>query len=161
MSQLLIEPARRLRIAAIAMLALAAPFAPAAAQAPARNTIVVLPLANAGDAAQAFFAEGLTDEIAVALTAVPGLDVVARSSAFQLKPEIREPKTIGAALHARYLVQGTASLAAERVHLDVRLVQAAEGAQVWAEAFDVSLPGIFDAEEIIARKVAAALKLPL
>src|SRR5580700_6314210 len=89
----LASPARRYRgLAAAAALALCAGLSCAAAQAP-RATIVVLPLDNtSGDAAQNFFAEALTDEIAVALSAVRGLDVVARSSSFQLQPSVREPK---------------------------------------------------------------------
>jgi adenylate cyclase len=157
----LVSPARRYRgLAAAAALAFCAGLSGAAAQAP-RATIVVLPLDNnSGDAAQNFFAEGLTDEIAVALSAVRGLDVVARSSSFQLKPSVREPKAIGEALNARYLVQGTAAMAADRVRAKVRLVQASDGAQLWSEEYDVALPGIFDLEEIVARKIAAALKLP-
>ena len=82
--------------------------------------VAVLPLANnSGDAAQDFFAGGLTDEIAVALTAVAGLDVVARSSAFLVKAD--DLKGIGEKLHARYLVQGTARLADGRVRLAMRL----------------------------------------
>ena len=64
----------------------------AAAQAPTAlsPTIAVLPLENnSGDATQDFFASGMTDEIASALTGVRGLGVVARSSSFQLKPADR------------------------------------------------------------------------
>jgi TolB-like protein len=141
-------------------LALWAGLAPAAAQAPAR-TIAVLPLENnSGDPKQDFFAEGLTDEIAGALTGVRGLDVVARSSSIQLKPATRDPKAVGQALNARYLVQGTAGMAAERVRVTFKLVQASDGAQLWSEDYDAALPGIFDVEEIIARKIAIALKMP-
>src|SRR5580700_5259496 len=109
----LASPARRYRgLAAAAALAFCAGLSGAAAQAP-RATIVVLPLDNnSGDAAQNFFAEGLTDEIAGALTGVPGLDVVARSSSFQIKPAGRDIKAIGQALNASYLVQGAARMAA-------------------------------------------------
>ena len=68
----------------------------AIAQAPATPgpTVAVLPLENnSGDAAQDFFAGGMTDEIAAALTGVRGLDVVARSSSFRLKPSNRDLKT--------------------------------------------------------------------
>src|SRR5580704_13627408 len=86
----------------LAAIVLGSALAPAAAQAP-RPIVAVLPLANSsGDAAQDFFAAGLTDEIAVALTGVAGLDVVARSSAFLVKAD--DLKGIGEKLHARYLV---------------------------------------------------------
>ena len=73
----------------------------------------MLPLENnSSDATQDFFASGMTDEIAAALTGVRGLDVVARSSSFRLKPSNRDIKAIGQALNASYLVQGSARLAA-------------------------------------------------
>jgi adenylate cyclase len=148
-------------LGAATALAFCAGLAPAAAQAPARATLAVLPLENnSGDPKQDFFAEGLTDEIAGALTGVRSLGVVARSSAFQLKPATRDIKAIGQALNARYLVQGTAAMAAERVRVNVKLVQASDGAQLWSEDYDAALPGIFDVEEIIARKIAIALKMP-
>jgi TolB-like protein len=141
-----------------AAILLGAALAPAAAQAP-RPIIAVLPFANfSGDAAQDFFAGGLTDEIAVALTSVAGLDVVARSSAFLVKAD--DPKGIGEKLHARYLVQGAARLADGRVRLTMRLVQAADGAQLWSQDYDADRGDIFDLEEDIAGSIATALKVP-
>src|ERR1700726_2838874 len=79
----------------------------AAAQTPTAPppAIAVLPLENnSNDAKQDFFAGGMTDELASALTGVRGLDVVARSSSFRLPPSIRDTKAIGQALNASYLV---------------------------------------------------------
>ena len=122
----------------------------------------MLPLDNdSGDAAQDFFAGGLTDEIATALSSVRGLGVVARSSAFQLKPSNRDAKAIGQSLNARYLVQGAARMAADRVQLNVRLVQASDGAQLWSQDYDGKLSDIFELEEDIGGKVADALKVAL
>jgi TolB-like protein len=107
-----------LAVAAASALALGASFSAAFDQAPAsgRPIVVVLPLENnSGDAAQNFFAEGMTDEIATALTGVPGIDIVARSSSFQLKQPNRDVKAVGAALNASHLVHGSARLAAAMV----------------------------------------------
>jgi TolB-like protein len=131
----------------------------AAAQTASRPILAVLPLANSsGDAAQDFFAAGLTDEIAVALTAVAGLDVVARSSAFLVKAD--DLKGIGEKLHARYLVQGAARLGDGRVRLNMRLVAAADGALLWAQDYEGDRADIFDIEEDIAGSIATALKVP-
>ena len=112
---------RRLGLAALAALVVCAALSPASAQAPSsRPSVAVLPL-ETSDAAQAFFAEGMTDEIAAALTGVLGLDVVARSSSFQLKPPNRDLKSIGQSLNASHLVQGKAQLAGDRVRFDLRL----------------------------------------
>src|SRR5580704_7409221 len=142
----------------LAAILLGPALAPAGAQT-SRPIIAVLPLANSsGDAAQDFFAGGLTDEIAVALTGVAGLDVVARSSAFLVKAD--DLKGIGEKLRARYLVQGAARLGDGRVRLTMRLVQAADGAQLWSQDYDADRGDIFDLEEDIAGSIATALKVP-
>ena len=153
---------RCLGVAAMTAFALGAGASSAAAQAGStRPTIAVLPLENnSGDASQDFFAEGMTDEIAVALTACEGLGVVARSSSFLLKPADRDIKTAGEKLNASYLVQGSARIVAERVRLNVRLVQAGDGVALWSQDYDAERGKIFDLEEEIAEKIAAALKVP-
>jgi adenylate cyclase len=152
-----------LKLAAVSALALGAILSSAFAQAPAsgRPIVAVLPLENnSGDAAQDFFAEGMTDEIATALTGVPGIGIVARSSSFQFKQPNRDIKAIGAALNASHLVQGSARLADDRVRLSVSVAQAVDGAQLWSKEFEAPRSGVFDLEEEIARSIAAALKAP-
>src|ERR1700675_624451 len=102
MNRLLTNPTRYLGVAAVTAFALGTGLSPAAAQAGAAHpTIAVLPLENnSGDASQDFFAGGMTDEIAVALTAVQGLGVVARSSSFLLAPADRDVRTAGEKLNA-------------------------------------------------------------
>src|SRR5258708_8215112 len=152
-----------LKLAAVSALALGAILSAASAQAPAsgRPIVAVLPLENnSGDAAQDFFAEGMTDEIALALTGVPGIGVVARSSSFQLKQPNRDLKASGAALNASHLVHGSARLADDRVRLSVSVAQAVDGAPLWSKEFEAPRSGVFDLEEEIARNIAAALKAP-
>src|SRR5882757_5370939 len=156
-------PGWRTWLVASCVLALCTRLIPAAAQEQSRmpQTLAVLPLENSsGDSAQDYFASGLTDEIAAALANVGGLAVVARSSVFQLKPADREPQAAGRALNASYLVRGTARLAGERMQLDVRLVRASDGAQLWSSSHDNKLTEIFDVEEAFARGVAASLNVP-
>lgn len=141
-------------------LALCAGLPGAAAQSPG-PIVAVLPLANAsGDPAQDFFAEGITDEIAATLAGVHGLNVVARSSAFQVDVSKLDTKGIGAALNASFLVRGTAALSAGRVRLKVSVVRARDGTELSSEDYEAALPGIFDLEEHIAEAVAAVLKVP-
>jgi TolB-like protein len=137
-------------------------LSPATAQAQSALglTVAVLPLENnSGEPGQDFFAGGMTDEIASTLAGIRGLGVVARSSSFQLKPSERDSKTAGKALNANHLVQGTARLTGERAQVNVRLVQASDGAQLWSQDYDEKLADIFELEADIARKVATALKL--
>ena len=136
--------------------------AAAVAQSGKPTTLAVLPLENnSGDAAQDFFAGGMTDEIAVALAGVHGLGVVARSSSFQLKPADRESQAAGKALNAGHIVQGTARMSDDRVQVSLRLMRSSDGMRLWAEDFDAKLSGIFDLQEEIARKVGSALQLPI
>jgi TolB-like protein len=139
----------------------------------ARPTLAVLPFENdSGAARQQFLADGMTDEMAVALSAVPGLAVVARSSSFQVKlppalllPQAAESreraKAAGAALNARYLVEGaTRIISDDHARIGVRLIEANEGAELWSQDYDAEPASIFDVEEDIGRKIAMALKLP-
>src|SRR5215475_9490938 len=138
--------------AALTALASGAGLLPVSAQAPAaeRPIVAVLPLENiSNDAAQDFFADGMTDEIAVALSAVQGLNVVARSSSFQFKQRNRDIKAIGTALNVSHVVQGSARLTADRVHLNISLTQAHDGEQLWSQRYDAQRPAIFTLEEEI------------
>src|SRR5436190_12958831 len=162
MNRILAELTRWCAIAVTA-LALSVGVQPSGAQAPAsaRPRVAVLPLDNnSGDAKQSFFAEGITDEIAVALTAVRGLDVVARSSSFQLKPAERDVKSAGRALNAGHLVQGSAGMAGGRIQLNIQLMRASDGVPLWSQEYATEANRIFDIEEDIARKIAARLDAP-
>src|SRR5882724_2647611 len=144
-------------------LAICASLLPWAAQAAgaARPTIAVLPLVNAsGDANQDFFAEGLTDEIAAALTRVPGIGVVARSSIFRFKEPSHDFAAIGKAVNARYLVDGSARKVDTRVRITARLIRVDGNAQLWSEDYYTEFANIFDIQEDIAEKIAAALRVP-
>jgi TolB-like protein len=164
-------------VGAAAMALLGAAFeATNAAETPGviRPTVAVLPFENqSGIARQAFFAAVMTDEIAAALTAVRGLSVVARSSSFQLEPRLSFSSTpaeqvreelgkAGAALNARYLVQGGARIVetTEHAQLNIRLVRSSDGAELWSRDYDVDPAGVFDLEEDIAREIADVLKVP-
>jgi len=139
-------------------------LASANAQAPAasRPIVAVLPFTNnSGDAAQEFFAEGMTDEIAVALAGVKSLDVVARSSAFRFKEPGANLKVVGEALHADYLVRGTAIRSGGSVRLGIQLARASDSKVLAGFVLQGEVGNIFDLEESIARSVADALKLPI
>jgi TolB-like protein len=148
-------------ILAVAGLLLGANLSPGWAQPsqPARVSIAVLPF-EAPEAGQDFFGDGLTDEIAGALTGVRGLDVVARSSAFRFKAPGRDLHAIGQALNATYLVFGTTRLVGDRVRIAAFLVQAGDGRQLWSENYYAEMPNIFDLQEDIAEKIAGALHVP-
>jgi TolB-like protein len=137
-----------------------AAFAQAQSPATGRPRVAVMPF-EINEASQDYFAGGLTDEIAAALTSVRGLDVVARSSVFRLPAQLRDSRGIGKALNADYLVQGTTRLVGDRVRINAWVTRADDGRQLWSDNYYAELPNIFDLEEDIAEKVAGALQVPL
>src|SRR5262245_39623787 len=103
-------------------------------------SLAVLPFANlSGDPGQEFFSDGMTEEITSALARVPGLTVLARTSAFEFKGQNRNVRAIGEALNARYLIEGSVRKEGERVRITAQLVQTNNGANVWTESYDRQL----------------------
>ena len=125
-------------------------------------SVAVLPFANlSGDASQEFFSDGITEEITGALTKVPDLRVVARTSAFEFKGQNRNVQTIGKQLQATHLIEGSVRKAGERVRITAQLIDANDGTHVWAQNYDRQLTDIFAIQEDIARSIATSLRMSL
>jgi TolB-like protein/DNA-binding SARP family transcriptional activator len=131
---------------------------------PAVNPIslAVLPFVNlSGDPAQDFFSDGMTEESTAALSKLPGLLVVARTSAFQFKGKNVDLKTAGKQLGATHLIEGSVRKAGERVRVTVQLIDARTGNHVWTENYDREVADILSLQDDIARAIALSLRLPL
>jgi len=125
-------------------------------------SIAVLPFVNlSGDPSQDFFSDGITEEITSALARVPGLMVLARTSAFEFKGQNRDVRSIGEALGARYLIEGSVRKDGDRVRISAQLVEAVNGAHVWSQSYDRQLVDVFGTQEDIAQAIAASLRIPL
>src|SRR5205807_5967666 len=125
-------------------------------------SIAVLPFANmSGDASQEFFSDGMTEEITTALAKIPDLRVMARESAFQFKGEKKDARSVGQALGATHLLEGSVRREGDRVRISAQLVQASNGVSVWSENYDRQLTGVFAIQEDIATAIAGALRMPL
>jgi adenylate cyclase len=126
------------------------------------TSIAVLPLANlSGDVNQEFFSDGMTDEITTALTKIPNLRVVGRTSAFQFKGQNRDVRAISEALQARYVIDGSVRRVGDRVRVTAQLIQADNGVNLWADNYDRELTDVFVIQEEIAQAIASALRVPL
>lgn len=124
--------------------------------------IVVLPFTNlSGDAAQAFFSDGMTEEVTAALVKVPSLRVVARTSAFQFKDQGQDVRTVARSVGASHLVEGSVRRDGARVRVTAQLVEAASGTHLWAESYDRDYDDMFAVQDDIAKAIAAALRIPL
>jgi serine/threonine-protein kinase len=130
--------------------------------------VAVLPFDNLGDSADAYFADGVADEIRTKLAQVQGLEVIARGSSIEYRGAARRPTAIARELGADYLLTGTVrwekAAGANRVRVtpelvDARLSQAARTR--WVQQFDASLTDVFQVQADIATKVADALGVAL
>src|SRR5690242_1406416 len=129
---------------------------------PGATRISVLPLSNSGDKNADYFADALTDEIAVALTKVPGVGVVGRSSVYisRLPGQVTCPQRPD----AEYLVSGSANRAGQNIRISVRLERQNCGgtsAPLWQADYERSSNDLFDIEEDIALHVAEAVGRPV
>lgn len=124
--------------------------------------VAVLPFVNlSSDKEQEFFSDGMTEEITAALAKVSGLNVVARTSAFQFKGENKDMRAIGQALGASHLIEGSVRKDGNQIRITAQLIKADDGTHLWTESYDRELKGIFAVQEDIAQAIAGALRVPL
>ncbi len=163
---------RRVRLAAavallatlVAGAALLWPRPPAAATATApERSVAVLPFENASDEPDAkFFADGVQDDVLTSLGKVSGLRVVGRTSVMAYRgAPVASVREIGRALGVGYLVEGRVRRAAGRVLVSVRLLDARDERQVWAERYDRTLADVLTLQGELAQEIAGALRSSL
>ncbi|HEX6669837.1 MAG TPA: protein kinase [Gemmatimonadales bacterium] len=141
----------------------------AARSTPGPSVLAVLPFENLGDTSEAYFADGLTDEIRGKLSRVPGLAVIARASSEQYRGSTKPSPQIARELGADYLLTGTvrserSTNGPSRVRVVPELVEIRRGAAPrtrWQEPFDAALTSVFDVQAAIAGNVANALGVVL
>ena len=120
--------------------------------------VAVLPFANmSGDAEQEYFADGLTEDIITALSHSRLFPVIARNSTFTYKGNPVRVQQVASELGARYVVEGGVQKSAKRVRVTAQLIDADTGHHIWAEKFDRDLHDIFDLQDDITQRIAAAI----
>jgi len=126
------------------------------------NSVAVLPLENlGGDTADVYFSDGMTDELANALSKLPGLKVAARNSAYSFKGKNADPATIGRALKVQALLGGTVRRAGNQLRVYAQLTNVSDGLLIWAETYQREAKDVFKVQDDIAGHIADALKLRL
>lgn len=127
-----------------------------------RPSVAVLPFFNLSeDQEQAYFADGLAEEIIGVLGKVPGLSVIARNSSFAYRDRNIDVRKVGADLEVRFVLTGSVQRSGQRLRMYVELADAANGSQVWSTRFDRDLTDIFAIQDQVAREVADALRLSI
>ncbi len=142
---------------------------PGADDSPGPKRLAVLPFENLGDSADAYFADGITNEVRGKLSQVSGLAVIARASSNEYRRTAKAPQQIARELGADYLLTATvqwekAPGAPSRVRVSPELIRVEPGAAPttkWQQPFDASLTDVFQVQADIATKVASALNAAL
>jgi TolB-like protein len=137
--------------------------APEAAESgPSARSIAVLPFVNVGaEPDETYLGEGLSEEILAALMKVDGLHVASRTSAFAFKDTQQDIRSIGRTLNVATVLEGTARTVGRRLRVTVRLVNVADGFQLWSERFDRELEDVLVIQDEIAESVVRSLRVVL
>ena len=129
--------------------------------APVRS-LVVLPFESVGgDTANAYFAEGMADELSNALAKVPGLQLAGRSSAAAFRGKSASPQEIGAALKVGAVLEGTVRRAGDKLRVSTQLTNASSGLVLWSETFDRDAKDVFAVQDDITTAIVSALRVTL
>ena len=133
-----------------------------AAQGPPEMSIAVLPFENLSpDSENAYFADGLMEEIISDLAKVRALRVISRTSAMLLRGSKKDVPTIARELKVRYVLEGSVRRAGPSLRITAQLIDAAADAHLWAEKYTGTSEDVFDMQENVSRAIVNALKLEL
>jgi TolB-like protein len=130
------------------------------------RSLAVLPFENLGKAEDAYFAEGMTEEISSRLGGISGLRVIGRQSVRGYANSNKPLSQIGKELGVTYILTGSvrwdqSQAGGNRVRVSPALLRVSDGAQIWSEPYEDQLTGVFQMQSKVAENVAQALKLQL
>lgn len=129
---------------------------------PEKPSIAVLPFDNlSGDAAEDYFADGMTDDLITDLSKVSGLFVIARNSVFTYKKKPVKVQQVAEELGVRYVLEGSVRRAEGRIRINAQLTDATTGRHVWAERYDREYRDIFKLQDLVTQQIVEALAVQL
>ncbi len=122
------------------------------------KSIAVLPFANLSeDKANAYFADGIQDEILTRLSKIGAMKVISRTSTQQFQSKPGSVSDIAKQLAVAHILEGSVQKSGDSVRVNVQLIKADHDSHVWAETYDRKLTDIFAVESEIAEKIAGSL----
>lgn len=149
-------------IRAFRLLAQASPHGPSVLleHEPRRKlSVAVLPFDNmSGDPSQEYFADGITEDIILALSRNRWLSVIARNSTFALKGRPGDVRRAARELGANYLVEGSVRRTGTRVRIAAQLIDGESGSQIWAERYDRDIADIFAVQDEVTGTIAGRIE---
>ena len=123
-----------------------------------RPSIAVLPFANLSDQKeQAYFADGITEDITTDLSRVAGIYVTSRSATLRFRGNTHDPRRIGIELGVGHILEGSVRRAGGKIRVTAKLIDARTGGQLWAERYDRETQGVFAVQDEIAVRVVEQL----
>src|SRR5207245_1310403 len=126
------------------------------------KSIAVIPFENrSDDKANAYFAEGIQEEILTRLAKIADLKVISRTSTQHYKSAPENLREIARELGVAHILEGSVQKSGDAVRVNVQLINAATDSHVWADTFDRKLTDIFSVESEVSQKIAAALQANL
>jgi TolB-like protein/cytochrome c-type biogenesis protein CcmH/NrfG len=121
------------------------------------KSIAVLPFINmSANKEDEFFSDGLSEEIINALTRIPDLRVIARTSAFRFRGE-QDLREVGEALGVRNVLEGSVRRAGEQLRITAQLIDVADDSHIWSERFDRKMTDVFEIQDEIADAIVQKL----
>src|SRR5437762_14132367 len=128
----------------------------------AEKSIAVLPFENLSeDKANAYFAEGIQDEILTRLSKIADLKVISRTSTQHYKSAPENLPEIARQLGVAHILEGSVQKSGDAVRVNVQLIKAANDSHLWADTFDRKLTDIFSVESEVAKAIADQLRAKL
>ncbi len=126
------------------------------------KSVAVLPFENlSSDKENAFFAQGIQDEIITTLSKISGLRVISRTSTARYNSAPENLSEIARQLRVSNVLEGSVQKVGDRVHINVQLIQADTDAHLWAQSYDRQLTDIFSVEAEVAKSIADSLQATL
>ena len=127
-----------------------------------QKSIAVLPFENRSEErANAYFADGIQDEILTRLAKIGGLKVISRTSTLHYKSVPEDIPQIAKQLGVATILEGSVQKAGDRVRINVQLISGLTGGHLWAEIYDRKLTDIFTVQSDVATAIASALQTQL
>ena len=126
------------------------------------QSLVVLPFENLdNDPEQAYFADGITEDIITDLSRLSDLTVVIRDTAFGYKGNEMLAQDVANDLDIRYVLQGSLRKSGDRLRITAQLIDTANGNHIWAERYDRKLVEIFELQDEVTQSIVTALAIKL
>lgn len=124
-----------------------------------KPSIAVLPFQNlSSDPDQAYFADGIAEDLLTALSRYRWLMVIARNSSFSYKGHVPDVRQVGRELGVRHVVDGSVRRSGSRIRISAQLIDATSGNHVWVDRFDRDMADVLQLQDEIALTIAAAIE---